>query len=208
MKKYKDSKILLPDKTINNQFLLEQQAKREFKELEVSKIYNENYFQFFMDFFKYTIKTIKQLKPFLKTLSDAFTTLKLRFALTEDEEKLFQKVSESLSKLYECEVDFKIILESLNLKEFYKLLEAENESESLIMPHLVIKLDKNKPDLSYFTPSQIAFKMKMIIKNLNHIVKDVQSIAETISQDTIRKVLSVVKEEIYRDKETSRKLSN
>ena len=207
MKKYKDSKILLP-KTIDNQFLLEQQAKREFKELEVSKIYNENYFQFFMDFFKYTIKTIKQLKPFLKTLSDAFTTLKLRFALTEDEEKLFQKVSESLSKLYECEVDFKIILESLNLREFYKLLEAENESESLIMPHIVIKIDKNKPDLSYFTPSQIAFKMKMIIKNLNHIVKDVQSIAETISQDTIRKVLSVVKEEIYRDKETSRKLSN
>jgi len=206
MKKYKDSKILLPDKTINNQFLLEQQAKREFKELEVSKIYNENYFQFFMDFFKYTIKTIKQLKPFLKTLSDAFTTLKLRFALTEDEEKLFQKVSESLSKLYECEVDFKIILESLNLKEIYKLLEAE--SESLIMPHIVIKIDKNKPDLSYFTPSQIAFKIKMIIKNLNQIVKDVQSIAETISQDTIRKVLSVVKEEIYRDKETSRKLSN
>ncbi len=206
MKKYKDSKILLPDKIIDNQFLLEQQAKREFKELEVSKIYNENYFQFFMDFFKYTIKTIKQLKPFLKTLSDAFTTLKLRFALTEDEEKLFQKVSESLSKLYECEVDFKIILESLNLKEIYKLLEAE--SESLIMPHIVIKIDKNKPDLSYFTPSQIAFKIKMIIKNLNQIVKDVQSIAETISQDTIRKVLSVVKEEIYRDKETSRKLSN
>ena len=206
MKKYKDSKILLPDKIIDNQFLLEQQAKREFKELEVSKIYDENYFQFFMDFFKYTIKTIKQLKPFLRTLSDAFTTLKLRFTLTEDEEKLFQKVSESLSKLYECEVDFKIILESLNLKEIYKLLEAE--SESLIMPHIVIKIDKNKPDLSYFTPSQIAFKIKMIIKNLNQIVKDVQSIAETISQDTIRKVLSVVKEEIYRDKETSRKLSN